>query len=195
MRIGFLPYGYSTVYLGGYPYYYYNGTFYQPYGDDQYEVVDPPMGASVYDLPEGARAVIINGEKMYELNGTYYKEDRDSNGRTIYTVIGKNGEVNNTGEVDPGNVPSQGQGYIPQGNPPMDQGGINTPPASNMAPPAADNATPPTSQMQIGDITNQLPEGSKVVTIDGQKLYMSPDNTYFSEETAGGSTQYKVVGK
>ena len=59
---------------------------------------------TVYNLPEGAKAVILNGEKLYELNGTYYKEDRDSKGQTIYTVVGKNGEVNNTDEGDLNNT-------------------------------------------------------------------------------------------
>ena len=54
------------------------------------------MGATVSSLPKGAKSVTLNGEKMYELNGTYYKEDQNSKGEVIYTVVGKNGEINNT---------------------------------------------------------------------------------------------------
>lgn len=160
LRIGFLPFGYSRLYIGGYPYYYYNGIYYRQY-DDDYVVVDPPMGATVSSLPKGAKSVIVNGEKMYELNGTYYKEDSNSRGEVVYTVVGKNGEVNNTGDSDPGN------------------NDVNIPPAS----------------LQMGDIVSQLPEGSKVITIKGEEMYVTPDNTYLKEESDGGVTQYRVVGK
>ena len=132
------------------------------------------MGASVYNLPQGARSVILNGEKLYELNGTYYKEDRDSNGRTIYTVVGKNGEVNNTDEGDLNNTDNYSNDNTNNDNT------LNEPPSSSL---------------QIGDTVTQLPEGSKVVTINGEKMYVSPDNTYLKEETDGGVVQYKVVGK
>ena len=121
------------------------------------------MGATVYSLPKGAKSVILNGEKMYELNGTYYKEDRNSKGQVIYTVVGKNGEINNT-DNSYNNVPGNND--------------VTTPPAS----------------LQMGDIVNQLPEGSKVVTINGEKMYVAPDDTYLKEESNGGVVQYKVVG-
>jgi hypothetical protein len=165
LRIGFLPYGCSRLFIGGYPYYYNNGIYYRQY-DDDYEVVDPPMGATVNSLPKGAKSVILNGEKMYELNGTYYKEDRNSKGEVIYTVVGKNGEINNTGD-------SGENSSIPGNN------DVNTPPVS----------------LQMGDIVNQLPEGSRVITINGEKMYVAPDDTYLKEESNGGVVQYKVVGK
>jgi len=40
-----------------------------------------------------------------------------------------------------------------------------------------------------------LPEGSKVVTINGEKLYVTPDETYLQQEINNGVVQYKVVGK
>jgi Family of unknown function (DUF6515) len=175
IHIGYLPYGYYSFYLGGYPYYYYNGIYYRQY-DDYYEVVDAPMGASVYNLPKGAKSVILNGEKLYELNGTYYKEDRDSKGQTIYTVVGKNGEVNNT-----------------------DQGDVNDAESNlnNEDNAANDNAltVPQSSPLQIGDIVNQLPEGSKVVTIKGEKMYVTPDDVYLKEKSDGSEVEYEVVGK
>jgi len=161
LRIGFLPYGYSRLFIGGYPYYYYNGIYYRQYENNDYEVVDPPMGATVYSLPQGAKSVILNGEKLYELNGTYYKEDRNSKGEVIYTVVGKNGEINNTDE-------NTNQNNLP---------------------------LPPPSNLQVGDMVNQLPEGSKIVTINGEKMYVTPDDTYLKEESNGSIVQYRVVGK
>lgn len=166
IQIGVLPFGYYSFYLGGYPYYYYNGIYYQQH-DNSYQVVDAPMGASVYNLPQGAKSVTLNGEKLYELNGTYYKEDRDSKGQTIYTVVGKNGEVNNTNE-----------------------GNVNGNDNNN-----SDNADVAPSSLQLGDILTQLPEGSKVVTINGEKMYVTPDDIYLKEETHGSAEEFEVVGK
>ena len=118
------------------------------------------MGATVSSLPKGAKSVVLNGEKLYELNGTYYKEDRNSKGEVIYTVAGKNGEINNTDEDTNDN-----------------------------------NVDVPHSSLQVGDIVNQLPEGSKIVTINGEKMYVAPDDTYLREESNGGIVQYRVVGK
>ena len=159
LRIGVLPIGYSRFYLGVDPFYYYNGVYYRPYDDNSYQVVDAPMGATVSSLPKGARSVVINGEKFYELNGTYYKADRDANGNDIFVVVGKNGEINNSGDE-------------------------------------SDNSTmSPSTIPQIGDIVTQLPEGSKITTINGEKLYLTPDHTYLKEESINGSVQYKVVGQ
>jgi hypothetical protein len=158
IRVGFLPFGYSRIFIGVDPFFYYNGIYYRQYDDNSYEVVDAPMGATVSSLPRGAKSVVVNGEKLYELNGTYYKSDRDSKGNNVYTVVGKNGEINNT-----------------------DEGDVN-----NQA---------PLSNLQIGDVVNQLPEGSKVVTINGEKTYLTPDGTYLKEESVNGNVQYEVIGK
>lgn len=163
LRVGFLPFGCTSLFIGGYPYYYGNGIYYRQYDDNDYEVVDAPMGATVSSLPKGAKSVILNGEKMYELNGTYYKEGSNSKGEVIYTVVGKNGEINNSDNSD------------------------NTTPGN-------DNVTTPPASLQMGDIVNQLPEGSKTVTINGEKMYVSPDDTYLKEEYDGGVVQYRVVG-
>ncbi len=159
LRISVLPFGYTRFYVGMVPFFYYNGIYYRQYNDNNYEVVDAPMGATVSSLPTGAKLVVVNGEKLYELNGTYYKADRDSKGNEVYTVVGKNGEINNTPEVD-----------------------NNT------------TAAPPAS-LEIGDILNQLPEGTKTATINGEKVYVTPDGNYLEEENIDGVLKYKVIGK
>ncbi len=56
-------------------------------------------------------------------------------------------------------------------------------------------SAPPTS-LKMGDVVSQLPEGSKVVTINGEKMYVTPDNTYLKEDSNdSGTVQYEVVGK
>lgn len=150
IRIGMLPPGYIPIYVGPDPYYFYNGIYYRRYDDRSYEVVDAPMGAQLSSLPKGAKSVLVNGEKFYELNGTYYKEDRNSKGQTVYTVVGKNGEIDNTQE-----------------------------------------APAPSAGPRMGDRVSQLPSNSRSITLNGEKLYVSPNDTYYRQETDGS---YTIVG-
>jgi len=159
LSISVLPFGYSRIFVGRDPFYYYNGIYYRQYPDqDTYEVVDAPMGATVSALPRGARSVVLNGERLFELNGTYYKEDRNSKGQTVYTVVGKNGQVDNSDNPD---------------------NSVNVPPAS----------------LHDGDVIDELPQGSKVININGEKLYVTPDDIYLKEQSDGNIVQYKVVGR
>lgn len=154
--IGALPFGYYPFNWGGIPYYYYDGVYYRDHGDNQYEVVDAPMGAVVSTLPKGAKAVTVNGEKFYEFNGTYYKEGANDKNEVVYTVVGKNGAINNSDNPD-----------------------------------ASSSTQPP---MQVGDIVSKLPDNSRQVTINGQTLFVSPDNFYFKQRVDSGTISYEVVG-
>jgi hypothetical protein len=158
ISIGILPFGYSSLFIGGYPYYYYNGIYYRPNGNNSYQVVDAPMGATVSSLPGVAKSVIINGETLYELNGTYYKSGQDSHGNNAFTVVGKNGVINNTQSQAP-------------------------------------DTTPSLSSLNIGDTVGQLPDGSKLININGEQLYETPDDVYLKGESNDGVVQFKVVGK
>ena len=112
------------------------------------------MGAVVSALPKGAKAVTVNGEKFYEFNGTYYKEGANDKNEVVYTVVGKNGEINNSD----------------------------------------DSSTDPNVPLHVGDIVSTLPENSREVTINGQVLFVSPDNLYFKQRDDNGTTNYEVVG-
>lgn len=173
LSIGILPFGYSSLFIGGYPYYYYNGIYYRPHGDDSYQVVDAPMGATVSSLPGGARSVVVNGETLYELNGTYYKAGQDSNGNNVFTVVGKNGVINNTPNVQ----------------------NDNTAPPVSYDQSQAPDSSPSVSSLNVGDTVGQLPDGSKLVNINGEQLYQTPDNVYLKGESNDGMVQFKVVGK
>ncbi len=96
-RIGFtcgvLPYGYFPFYWGDYQYFYSEGLYYQ-YQDNQYTVVEPPIGAEITTLPEKAQSIVINGQQYYELNGVYYQPVTKDDGTTVYQIAGKDGELN-----------------------------------------------------------------------------------------------------
>lgn len=163
IRIRTLPFGYYPFYIGPTPYYYYGGNYYRNYSDNEYEVVDAPLGAVITDLPKGAQVAMVNGEKFYEFNGTYYKEGVNSKNQVIYTVVGKNGEVNNSDTLRTTNNTTQGN--VSSGQP-----------------------------LRVGDIIFTLPENCRQVVINGQNLYVSPDNVYFKQNIIDGSTTYEVVG-
>lgn len=159
IRIRVLPIGYYPIYIGPSLFYYYDGIYYRKYQDnsDEYEVVDAPMGAVVKSLPKGATKVVLNGEKFYEFNGNYYKEGTNSKNEVVYTVVGKNGVINNSD----------------------DQPEVSSFP---QAP-------------ELGDEITTLPENSKQVTINGDVLYVTPDNLYLKAQTVNNTTTYKIVGK
>lgn len=174
IRINVLPPGYRSYYYGNDPYYYYGGTYYRPY-NNQFEVVEPPMGASVPELPAGAEVKVINGQKFYELKGTFYKEDIRDNSELWYTVVGKNGRL----DTD----------YL---NQPNNQ--YNNPSQSQPNPIQSQNLSQQ-SQYVIGDVVDKLPEDSRSIIINGQKLYLSPTGVYYQELIEKDVVRYKVVGK
>jgi len=58
-----------------------------PLDDEQnYEVVAPPVGASVPYLPERAHEKTVKGKKYFEYNGAYYRPF-SSDGDTVYMVV------------------------------------------------------------------------------------------------------------
>ncbi|QPH41586.1 DUF6515 family protein [Pedobacter endophyticus] len=93
IRIGVLPYGYYPFYYGANQFYYSGGLFYQQ-NNNQYEVVVPPVGAEVPNLPEEANLVTINGIDYYEYKGVYYTQGQNAEGATVYIVAGKDGVLN-----------------------------------------------------------------------------------------------------
>jgi hypothetical protein len=169
IHVNILPYGYRTIYFGGVPYYYYNGIFFNHY-DDYYEVVKAPIGAEVPELPSEAKVQVINDQKFYELNGTYYKQVIRDNGEVWYRVVGKHGVLNTDTdhEADVHQAPEQK---------------------------AQPDVAPSTPSSEIGTVVSELPENSKVVVINNQKMFEAPDGTFYTEVIDNNKVNYKVVGK
>lgn len=67
-----LPFGFSTFYIGGVPYYYSDGDYYQQ-GPSGYTVVDPPDGAATGEIPSGSVPIDVGGQTWYYLDGTFYE--------------------------------------------------------------------------------------------------------------------------
>ena len=66
-----LPAGHLRLSVGGSPFFYHGGVFYQPQGS-VYVVVSAPIGARVGSLPTGFVSFSIGARRYYRLNATYY---------------------------------------------------------------------------------------------------------------------------
>ena len=68
-----LPVGCISVIANGAPYYYDDGVYYQPAGDE-YQEVYPPVGADVPELPDGAVEIDAGNLAYYYAGGAFYVE-------------------------------------------------------------------------------------------------------------------------
>ena len=70
-RFNILPVGYISLMVGGSPYYYDDGLYYQQAADG-YQEVYPPVGADVPELPDGAVAIEAGNITYYYAGGAFY---------------------------------------------------------------------------------------------------------------------------
>jgi hypothetical protein len=84
-RLNVLPRAHTRIIIGGFPYFYFSGIFYRPYGSS-YIVVSAPIGAFVETLPVGFIAFTISLSTYYYVNDTYYFWDENREG---YRVVAK----------------------------------------------------------------------------------------------------------
>jgi hypothetical protein len=86
-HFGFLPFGCVFLQVGGAPYYYNDGIYYQP-ADGGYQEVYPPVGAVVPQPPEGAVQIDAGGQVYYYAGGAFYVQQPDGTYATAPTPIG-----------------------------------------------------------------------------------------------------------
>jgi len=75
-RFSVLPVGCIPIIVGGAPYYYDDGLYYQQAGDS-YEEVYPPAGADVPQPPDGAVAIEAGNQTYYYAGGAFYVQQGD----------------------------------------------------------------------------------------------------------------------
>jgi hypothetical protein len=200
-RYRVIPHSFISINFGGHPYYYNRGYYYGYYGG-YYQPIFPPFGLHISVLPFGYNTLFIGAIPFYYYNGIYYRQYDNSNYEVVDAPMGAtvsalpqgarsviiNGEklYELNGTYYKADRDSNGNDvFIVVGK----NGVINNTADEQIN----QNSTP--ESLEIGDIINQLPEGSKVVTVNGQQLYETPDNVYLQEESVNGSVDYKVVGK
>ncbi len=163
--LGFLPFGYYPFFWGDAQFYFSDGYFYQQY-NDQYTVVEPPVGAAITSLPAKAQPININGQQYYELNGVYYLPVTRDDGSIVYQVAGKDGQLDTNTD--------QGNGVI-NGN--------------------GNNNSPAVAAPEIGDLFYSLPPDTRKIKINGEQYFVSPDDYYYQETRDNNNAKaYKVVG-
>jgi len=121
--IGGLPVGCVQVSVGTVGYDYYDGVFFQPTPQGSYEVVAPPIGVVVPQLPDGAEAIVVGATTYYYAAGAFYLQ-----GPTGYAVVPAPVGVIVPG-LPPGATPAtiNGRMYYVAGSTyfmPMMQGGV-----------------------------------------------------------------------
>jgi hypothetical protein len=86
-RLGALPLGFLSLELGGLPYFYSDGIYYQA-ADGGYAEVYPPIGAIIPQAPDGALEVEAGGQTYYYAGGAFYAEQPDGTYAIAPTPIG-----------------------------------------------------------------------------------------------------------
>ncbi len=75
IHVRVLPTGFHRVVSGSTVFFHFGGTFYRHNSNsNDYEVVAPPQGGVIYDLPDGAQQMTVDEKLYYEYNGTLYKK-------------------------------------------------------------------------------------------------------------------------
>src|SRR5262249_48097700 len=82
-----LPFGFLNLQIGGVPYYYYGGVYYQPI-DGGYQEVYPPVGAAIPQPPDGAVEIDAGGQIYYYAGGAFYLMQPDGTYSIAPTPIG-----------------------------------------------------------------------------------------------------------
>jgi hypothetical protein len=75
-HIDVLPSGFLTLHIGGAPYFYWGGIYYQPSGGG-YQEVYPPVGAALPDPPDGSIQLSAGGQTYYYAGGAFYVQQPD----------------------------------------------------------------------------------------------------------------------
>jgi hypothetical protein len=86
-RLAVLPVGFLTLQIGGVPYFYCNGIYYQG-STGAYQEVYPPVGAAVPQPPDGSIAIEAGGVTYYFAGGAFYLQQPDGTFAVAPTPIG-----------------------------------------------------------------------------------------------------------
>jgi len=82
-----LPFGFLTLAVGGVPFCYYDGIYYQPAGDG-YDEVYPPVGATIPQPPDGTIPIDAGGQTYYYAGGAFYLQQPDGTYAIVAAPIG-----------------------------------------------------------------------------------------------------------
>jgi hypothetical protein len=158
-----------------------------------------PFGIYVNTLPYGYYPFNLGGVPYDYYDGTYYRDHGDNQYEVVDAPIGAVVSALPKGAkavtVNGEKFYEFNGTYYKEGTNDKDEvvftvvgkyGEIN-----NSNNPNGDTSNPP---LQVGDIVSTLPDNSRPVKINGQALFVSPDNYYFKQRDDNGAISYEVVG-
>ena len=82
-----MSFGYLSLRIGGIPYFYAGGLYYQPF-EGGYQEVYPPVGAALPAPPDGSIAIPANGYTYYYAAGAFYVQQPDGSFVSVQPPIG-----------------------------------------------------------------------------------------------------------
>jgi hypothetical protein len=86
-RFSVLPSGFITLHIGGVPYFYNQGVYFQSVGGS-YQEVYPPIGAAIPQPPDGSIAINAGGQTYYYAGGAFYLQQPDGSFAIAPTPLG-----------------------------------------------------------------------------------------------------------
>ena len=199
-RYRVIPHNFISIHFGGYPYYYYGGSYYGYYGGF-YQPLFPPFGLQINVLPFGYSRLFLGGIPFYYYNGIYYRQ-YDNSYQVVDAPMGA--VVNSLPDGARSVIVNGEQVYELNGTyykADRDENGndifvvVGKNGVINNTSTGGNTMMASPQSLQIGDTISQLPADSKIVTINGEQMYETPDNVYLREENNNGVIQYEVVGK
>ena len=68
--------------------FYYYGSFYTVANNSQeFEIIEPPLGIQVEDLPNGYETTLVDGVEYHTLDDVKYKSTLNNSGQEVYEVV------------------------------------------------------------------------------------------------------------
>lgn len=175
----------------GYSYHYDEGYFYRPPGS-YVQVVVPPVGIRVAILPRGYRPIYTGGQAFFYFNGTFYRRAEheyevvkapigaalpDIPDRARVVVVDDQKYYEYDGTYYKERIRSNGEiWYEVVGK----NGRLQT--------------DAPERDVRPGSMVSSLPSDCKMVIINNEKYWVSPDHVYYQEVIEHDELGYKVVG-
>lgn len=201
-RYSAIPRTFISINFGGYPYWYDGGYFYG-YHNGYYEPVFAPRGIRIRTLPFGYRSFYHGPSLYFYVNGTFYQKHRDNNNE-FEVVDAPVGAVIEALPQGADKVVVNGETFYElngtyfkkekdQDNRTLYEVVGKNGVIGNTQQHRSLNDIP--NLPEVGDELTELPDGSERVTINGQSLYVTPDQLYLKRESVDQSVVYRVVGK
>lgn len=167
----------------------------------------PRIGFSVGYLPYGYYPFYWDDAQYFYSNGFYYQYNNNQYtvvepplGAEVTTLPAKAQPITINGQqyyelngvyYQPVTKDDGSASYVIAGK----DGQLNTDNGGSAQQPNGNVSSAPSQAPQIGDIYNELPQGTRRIKINGDTFYVSPDDYYYQISTDNtGHQVYKIVG-